>query len=125
MRRAYREALEKARGNVLQLGEDVENTLRQAIGALERGDVNLAATVLTTESDIHDRRRLVEQECMELIWRQQPVAGDLRSITVMREITTDLDRIGEYPTSIAKNALKPWGGSPSAAGKRIIGERFA
>jgi phosphate uptake regulator len=62
---------------------------------------------------------------MELIWRQQPVAGDLRSITVMREITTDLDRIGEYPTSIAKNALKPWGGSPSAAGKRIIGERFA
>ena len=44
--------------------------------------------------------------CIELIWRQQPVAGELREIAAMLEIATDLERIGDYAVDIAKNAIK-------------------
>jgi phosphate transport system protein len=106
MRRAYREALEAARGNVIQLGESVVKTLRQALEAVLERDVSLAAEVLSGDADVQGGRRLIEQECIELIWRQQPVAGDLRAITAMLEIALDLDRIREYAMSLAKNAIK-------------------
>ena len=41
-----------------------------------------------------------------MIWRQQPVAGELREIAAMLEIATDLERVGDYAVDIAKNAIK-------------------
>ena len=51
-------------------------------------------------------RRKIEANCIELIWRQQPVAGELREIAAMLNIATDLERIGDYAVELAKNAIK-------------------
>jgi phosphate transport system protein len=55
---------------------------------------------------IDDLRRKIESSCIELIWRQQPVAGELREIAAMLEIATDLERVGDYAVDIAKHAIK-------------------
>jgi phosphate transport system protein len=62
--------------------------------------------VVAGDDAINDLRRRIESHCIELIWRQQPVAGELREIAAMLEIATDLERIGDYGVDIAKNAIK-------------------
>lgn len=105
-RTAYHEALDQTRINVIRLGALVGDAIHTALGALERRDVALAARVIAGDDAIDAMRRSVEASCIELIWRQQPVAGELRQIAGMLQIVTDLERLGDYAVDIAKNAIK-------------------
>jgi phosphate transport system protein len=106
MRTAYHEALESARLDVVRLGALVGDAVAAAVGSLERRDTSLAARVIAGDDDVDNLRRNVEQTCIELIWKQQPVAGELRQVAAMLEIVTDLERIGDYAVGIAKNSIK-------------------
>ncbi len=106
MRTAYHEALEAARLDVVRLGALVGDAVAAAVGSLERRDTSLAARVIAGDDDVDMLRRRVEQTCIELIWKQQPVAGELRQVAAMLEIVTDLERIGDYAVEIAKLSIK-------------------
>lgn len=105
-RTAYHEALDQTRINVIRLGALVGDAIHSSLGALERRDVALAARVIAGDDAIDALRRTVESACIELIWKQQPVAGELRQIAGMLQIVTDLERLGDYAVDIAKNAIK-------------------
>lgn len=106
MRTAYHQALDNTRLDVVRLGALVSDAIRTATQALERRDVVLAGRVVAGDDEVDDMRRHVEATCIELIWKQQPVAGDLRAIAGMLQIVTDLERIGDYAVDIGKNAIK-------------------
>jgi len=106
MRTAYHQALENTRLDVVRLGALVSDAIRSSTGALERRDAILAGRVIAGDDEIDDTRRRVEAACIQLIWKQQPVAGELREIAGMLQIVTDLERIGDYAVDIAKNAIK-------------------
>jgi phosphate transport system protein len=106
MRTAYHEALEQTRLDVVRLGALVADALSAAVLALEKRDTNLAARVVAGDDVVDDLRRRVEASCIELIWKQQPVAGELRQVAAMLETVTDLERIGDYAVDIAKNSIK-------------------
>jgi phosphate transport system protein len=106
MRTAYHQALDNTRLDVVRLGAMVSDAIRTATQALERRDVVLAGRVVAGDDEVDDMRRHVEATCIELIWKQQPVAGDLRAIAGMLQIVTDLERIGDYAVDIGKNAIK-------------------
>lgn len=106
MRTAYHEALESTRLDVVRLGALCGDAIRVAVEALDRRDATAGARVVAGDDAIDDLRRKVEAQCIELIWRQQPVAGELREIAAMLEIATDLERVGDYAVDIAKNAIK-------------------
>lgn len=106
MRTAYHEALEGTRLDVVRLGALAADAIRASVQALEERDAALGARVIAEDDVIDDLRRKVEASCIELIWRQQPVAGELREIAAMLEIATDLERCGDYAVDIAKHAVK-------------------
>ena len=106
MRTAYHEALEATRLDVVRLGALTGDAIRVAVEALERRDAAAGARVVAGDDAVDDLRRKIESACIELIWKQQPVAGELRAIAAMLEIATDLERIGDYGVDIAKNAIK-------------------
>lgn len=106
MRTAYHEALESTRLDVVRLGALAGDAIRVAVEALEKRDTSAAARVIAGDDAIDDLRRKIEASCIELIWRQQPVAGELREIAAMLEIATDLERIGDYGVDIGKHAIK-------------------
>jgi phosphate transport system protein len=106
MRTAYHQTLENTRLDVVRLGALAEDAIHSATQALERRDVTLAGRVIAGDDQIDEMRRSVEASCIELIWKQQPVAGELRSIAGMLQIVTDLERIGDYAVEICKNAIK-------------------
>jgi phosphate transport system protein len=106
MRTAYHQALDNARLDVVRLGALTLDAIRSATHALERRDGSLAARVIAGDDEIDDTRRRVESACIELIWKQQPVASELRAIAGALQIVTDLERIGDYAVDISKNAIK-------------------
>jgi phosphate transport system protein len=106
MRTAYHQALDNARLDVVRLGALTLDAIRSATHALERRDGALAARVIAGDDEIDDTRRRVESACIELIWKQQPVASELRAIAGALQIVTDLERIGDYAVDISKNGIK-------------------
>jgi len=106
MRAAYHEALEQARLDVVRLGALAGDAIHAAIVSLEKRDTTLAARVIAGDDDVDGLRRRVEQTCIELIWKQQPVAGELRQVAAMLEIVTDLERVGDYAVEISKSSIK-------------------
>ena len=106
MRTAYHEALEAARLDVVRLGALVGDAVASAVTSLEKRDTTLAARVIAGDDDVDALRRRVEQSCIELIWRQQPVAGELRQVAAMLEIVTVLERVGDYAVEISKYSIK-------------------
>jgi len=106
VRTAYHTALESTRLDVVRLGALAGDAIRTAVEALERRDASAGARVVAGDDTVDDLRRRIEAACIEMIWKQQPVAGELRAIAAMLEIATDLERIGDYAVEIAKNAIK-------------------
>ena len=88
MRTAYHEALEATRLDVVRLGALAADAIRVAVEALDSRDTASAARVVAGDDTIDDLRRKIEAACIELIWRQQPVAGELREIAAMLEIAS-------------------------------------
>ena len=74
--------------------------------ALERQDASLAGRVIAGQDEISALWRSVEAACIEMIWKQQPVANELREIAGMLQIATDLERVGEYAIDISRSAIK-------------------
>ncbi|HTV74441.1 MAG TPA: phosphate signaling complex protein PhoU [Candidatus Acidoferrales bacterium] len=106
MRTAYHEALEAARLDVVRMGALTADAIHSAATALERRDTALAARVIAGDDAIDDMRRKIEATCIELIWKQQPVAGELRQVAAMLQTVTDLERVGDYAVDLSKNAIK-------------------
>jgi phosphate transport system protein len=75
-----------------------------ATTALLDADVALADLVIAGDQQIDAERESIEQRCFTLLARQQPVAGDLRTITTTMRIVSDLERMGDLAEHIAKLA---------------------
>jgi phosphate transport system protein len=90
---------------VLRLGALTVDAVRSSYRALERRDASLAARVVAGYDEIDSMRRNIEAACIELLWKQQPVAGELRAVAGMLQIATDIDRANYYAVDIAKVAI--------------------
>jgi phosphate transport system protein len=106
LRTGYHEALEATNASVVRLGNLLVDSVVSANHALFRGDTALAARVIAGADADDALRRTIETACIELIWKQQPVAGELTQVAVMLELTTDFQRINFYATEIAKHAVR-------------------
>lgn len=100
--RKYDEELEAMRSRVLQMGGLVESQVRTALDAFERADLELAQHAIDTDKRVNELEIGVDQMVNYLIARRQPTAGDLRMITGVAKAITDLERIGDEASKIAR-----------------------
>ena len=70
--------------------------------ALTEGDTALAAKVAPLDSEIDHKEREIENLCLKLLLRQQPVARDLRQISAALKMITDMERIGDQAEDISE-----------------------
>ncbi|OYR39628.1 phosphate signaling complex protein PhoU [Halorubrum sp. Hd13] len=104
-REAYRESLDELRADVESMADGVLWQLRRALDALEGGDRGLAREVIEGDERVNRRYLDLEGDCVELIALQQPVAADLRFVVASFKILTDLERVGDLATNLARYAL--------------------
>lgn len=103
--RAFDEDLENVRSSVLEMGGLVEQQLINAMKALLDPDLDLAQSVLETEYKINSMEVSIDEDCIQILAKRQPAAGDLRLVTAVSKSTTDLERVGDEAQKIAKMAI--------------------
>ena len=102
----YDNELESVRAKVLEMGGIVEEQLVNAIEALVKSDAQMAQGVMDSDQRVNELEIEVDEDCSRIIARRQPAAGDLRMIMMILKTITDLERIGDEATKIARTALR-------------------
>jgi phosphate transport system protein len=90
--------------SVLTLAGYVEDAVASATAALQGRDPDLARRVVDGDALIDRMENAVQDECLKILALHQPVAVDLRRISAVLMITTDLERIGDLAVGIAERA---------------------
>jgi phosphate transport system protein len=102
MRTVFHKRLREIQDDILAMGSMVSKALLRSIDALKNRDIDLAHQIIADDQKINDKRFEIEEKCIELIATQQPMASDLRIIIAILNITTEIERIGDYAEGIAK-----------------------
>ncbi len=102
----YDAELESVRAKVLEMGGVVEQQIVNALEALVNADPTLADSVIKNDHRVNGLEVQIDEDCSTIIARRQPAAGDLRMILMVIKTITDLERIGDEATKIARVAHK-------------------
>ncbi|RQG90029.1 phosphate transport system regulatory protein PhoU [Natrarchaeobius halalkaliphilus] len=105
-RQSYQDKLAELREDILYMSEVVLERLRMGLDALEQKDDDLANEVITGDGEINRMYLDLEQDCIDLLALQQPVASDLRFIAASFKIITDLERIGDLAVNLGEYTLE-------------------
>jgi phosphate transport system protein len=101
-REIFDRELQRLQDEVLVLGSMVEEAIIKSVDTLKRRDKEGSRRLIAEDRQINEKRFAIEKEALILIATQQPMAGDLRTLAAVLEITTELERIGDYAKGIAK-----------------------
>ncbi|MBM3833023.1 MAG: phosphate signaling complex protein PhoU [Verrucomicrobia bacterium] len=98
--------LDRIRAKVAEMGGLGERALRDCLTALQERNRQLAYTVILRDQKIDEKEKEIDRLCLEFIVRQQPVASLLRFAYATIRLNLELERIGDYAESIARQVLK-------------------
>ncbi|MCL2512810.1 MAG: phosphate signaling complex protein PhoU [Oscillospiraceae bacterium] len=113
MRLKFDEQLDRLNNLLIEMGWLVEQAIADANKALVEKDVDLAKKVIELDDEVDSREKELDSLCLRLIMQQQPVASDLRFISAILKIITNLERIGDHASDISEITI-------SLAGKQYI-----
>ncbi len=91
---------------ILLLGSMVEQANLSAMDALKRRDINLARRIIRDDIKVNEKRFAIENAIVISLATQQPMAHDLRTLAAFLEISTELERMGDYAKGIAKVVIR-------------------
>jgi phosphate transport system protein len=80
----------------------VESALVESVGILKRRDMEGSQHLIAQDRLINEKRFAIEADALILIATQQPMARDVRTLAAVLELSTELERIGDYAKGIAR-----------------------
>ena len=98
----YDTDLEAIRAKVLEMGGIVEEQLADCVFSLINADGKLADSVIKKDMRVNALESEIDEDCSLIIAKRSPAARDLRNVLMMLKIITDLERIGDEASKIAK-----------------------
>ena len=102
MRNRFDTQLIELNNELIAMGALCENAIASSVKALLSEDVKLAASAIRIDQEIDRKEREIESMCLKLLLQQQPVASDLRLISAVLKMITDIERIGDQASDIAE-----------------------
>jgi phosphate transport system protein len=98
--------LSDLRQSILIMGGKVEWMISNSIKALIERDTSLAERTIAYDHEVNAAEIAIDERCLEILALRHPTGRDLRFITQALKIVTDLERIGDKCSNIAKRARK-------------------
>lgn len=99
-------AMSEVMDDVLLQGSMVEKAIEGAVSSLKAKDVEKARQIYDADRQINKKQFDIEETVITLIATQQPMARDLRFLAAILEVTTELERMGDYAKGIARITVK-------------------
>ncbi len=110
--RHFHDELSHLKVRLLTMSGEAEAALALALDALLQRDAAKAAEVVSGDRQIDDMEMEIEEQCIQLLALQQPMARDLRMITSALKIANDLERVGDHAVNIAQSTERLLKGRP-------------
>ncbi len=104
--REYEGELRRLREQVLVMGAKVEEIITGSVRALLERDTDLARRMIDFDRRINRMEVITDELCLQILARRQPVASDLRFITIALKLVTDLERIGDIGVNICERVIE-------------------
>ena len=105
MSRHLHDLLDDLKMRVARMSALVQHIVEQAIESVLAADAELARKTVESDRRIDDEEVKVEQAAIDLLALHQPAAGDLRLITTVIKINSDLERIADCAVNVAQRVL--------------------
>jgi phosphate transport system protein len=104
--REYETELKKLRDRILLMGAKVEEVIKGSMQALIERDGELAKKTILADRRINKLELSIDEMCLQILARRQPVASDLRFITIAMKLVTDLERIGDLAVNLCERVIE-------------------
>jgi phosphate transport system protein len=98
--------IERIREQILEMAALAERSLRDCVRALIDGNRQLAYAVILRDQYIDEKEKAIDRLCLEFLVRQQPVGAHLRLAYSAIKINLELERVGDYAESVARQLLR-------------------
>jgi phosphate transport system protein len=101
----YNIELDDIRKHLSEMGGMAQRQVNDAISALVDADINKAEQVVRADKTVNSMEMSIDEECIRILARRQPAASDLRLVIAVTKAITDLERIGDEASKIARQAI--------------------
>ena len=105
MRKTFDAELVELSHELTAMGTTTQDAIDLVTASLTQGKAEGAKATIAMRNTMDQMERDIENRCMSLLMRQQPVARDLRTISAAMKMVTDLQRIGDQAANIAEISL--------------------
>lgn len=105
-RSIFEHELAQLQEQIEEISQMVETAYRDLFEALEIKDKKTVENIVKNDHNVNELKRQIESQCLRLIMKQQPVASDLRTITSVLKMVSDIERIGDNVSDIAELLLR-------------------
>jgi phosphate transport system protein len=102
----FDEALGALRNNVLMMAGLTERSLERAMKGLVERDDNICAHAIADDEEIDHLEKQIDKDGVDILLRFQPVASDLRRVVAAMKLSSNLERMADQATTIARRARK-------------------
>ena len=102
----FDEALGSLRNNVLMMAGLAERSLERAMRGLTERDDDICANAIADDEEIDQLEMQIDKDGVDILLRFQPVASDLRRVVSAMKLSSNLERIADQATNIARRARK-------------------
>jgi phosphate transport system protein len=102
----FDEALSALRNNVLMMAGLTERSLERAMKGLVNRDDNICITAIVDDEEIDQLEKQIDKDGVDILLRFQPVASDLRRVVAAMKLSSNLERMADMATTIARRARK-------------------
>jgi len=106
MERHFVQELDTLKTNLIKMGSLAEQAIADSIQAFLERRKDLAEEVVSHDQEINSFEILIDDQVVDLLALQQPVATDLRFILAATKINSALERIGDHAVNIAESAIQ-------------------
>jgi len=102
----FDESLAALRNNVLMMAGLTERSLERAMKGLVNRDDNICAHAIADDEEIDQLEKQIDKDGVDILLRFQPVASDLRRVVAAMKLSSNLERMADQATTIARRARK-------------------
>ncbi|MFH0754477.1 MAG: phosphate signaling complex protein PhoU [Candidatus Omnitrophota bacterium] len=106
MSKHFHEELQELNDDILKMGTLAEEQIARSIAALKSRDIEMSRMVIEEDVKADELELVIDEKCLDLIARHQPMAVDLRFITTGMRLNGELERVADLAVDVAQRVLE-------------------